>query len=89
MHEPGRDCAVDLCNCNCDCIFWKRFLYIRKFCILPVEFGIHAFRSDCAGISDGNNCTEQRRVDRNCEYHSLGMCFLGGAFVPLEFMGMM
>ena len=85
MHEPGRDCAVDLCNCNCDCIFWKRFLYIRKFCILPVEFGIHAFRSDCAGISDGNNCTEQRRVDRNII--SLGMCFLGGAFVPLEFMG--
>ena len=87
MHEPGRDWAVDFCNCNCDCIFWKRFLYIRKFCILPVEFGIHAFRSDCAGISDGNNCPEQRCVDRNCEYHSLGMCFLGGVFVPLEFMG--
>ena len=33
--------------------FGKDFLYIRKFCILPVEFGIHAFRSDCAGISDG------------------------------------
>ena len=68
---------VDLCNCNCDCIFWKRFLYIRKFCILPVEFGIHAFRSDCAGISDGNNCTEQRRVDRNCEYHFSGNVLSG------------
>ena len=65
------------CNCNCDCIFWKRFLYIRKFCILPVEFGIHAFRSDCAGISDGNNCTEQRRVDRNCEYHFSGNVLSG------------
>ena len=58
-------------------VFLERFLYIRKFCILPVEFGIHAFRSDCAGISDGNNCTEQRRVDRNCEYHFSGNVLSG------------
>ena len=31
MHEPGRDCAVDLCNCNCDCIFGKDFYTSGNF----------------------------------------------------------
>lgn len=89
MHEPGRDCAVDLCNCNCDCIFGKDFYTSGNFAYYLLNSVFMLFVAIALAYLMGTIAPNRDALTGIANIISLGMCFLGGAFVPLEFMGMM
>ena len=87
MHEPGRDCAVDLCNCNCDCIFGKDFYTSGNFAYYLLNSVFMLFVAIALAYLMGTIAPNRDALTGIANIISLGMCFLGGAFVPLEFMG--
>lgn len=87
VHEPGRDCAVDLCNCNCDCIFGKDFYTSGNFAYYLLNSVFMLFVAIALAYLMGTIAPNRDALTGIANIISLGMCFLGGAFVPLEFMG--
>ena len=72
MHEPGAGIALWIFVIVIDCIL-KKILYIRKFLhgyLLNSVFML--FVAIALAYLMGTIGTEQRRVDRNCEYHFSG-----------------
>lgn len=87
MHEPGGIALWIFVIVIAIVFFGKDFYTSGNFAYYLLNSVFMLFVAIALAYLMGTIAPNRDAVDRNCELISLGMCFLGGAFVPLDVHG--